>query len=218
MSLIVKQQNRNARALRNYGVAACKRKKSRITRPIFDSKTMEPKKMISIAHASDHCSQLIPSPKFDPKKFIMVRASNQSLIRGFREVSAETKRASVSPKFWDLQRTHILNQDAWVILMNRIQSFQKLPTDWNGYGADAISSVVVSISKIVSNELEKRGFIPKNADPTGDGSIVISAFKDSLQIECEIMSSTNFGLAKFNTSGDSFYDASNLEELLTLID
>lgn len=107
--------------------------------------------------------------------------------------------------------------EQWDRISDKLHSFGSLEKGWNGYDSPPISSIIISIADAVTFELQTRGYEPLGVNATGDSSIVICAALGSVRVECEVISSTNLGLARFSSDGDAFFDASSLEELVELL-
>lgn len=70
----------------------------------------------------------------------------------------------------------------------KIASYGKLKKDWNSYGADAISDVVVKYSRMVLSFCSTINVFPKSVMPTGDGSILFLFEANNKQILLDVYS------------------------------
>jgi hypothetical protein len=105
----------------------------------------------------------------------------------------------------------------WQPIFNRIDDIGRYERDWNSYGANALPATLVAQSIAVAELLARRGYKPIGVDPTADDSIVITCEKGGVVVECEIVSSTEYGLAILSPGEDRFLDAASLEAVNDLL-
>lgn len=94
-----------------------------------------------------------------------------------------------------------------MILIDTINSFKDLESNWDSYDADKISNDSITSAIQIVNSLEQSGLRIDNAFPMRDGGVKLEKdFKKSGSIEIEISSEKKIKLLIFNLNNDLVYE------------
>jgi hypothetical protein len=99
----------------------------------------------------------------------------------------------------------------------KIDSYEKLPDNWDSFGAGPISSVAVSNAKLALKRFRELGAVPALVSPTSDNSVLFEFQDEDKRVLVEFFENGSMSAVRRHGENDELFDTASIDTLLEFV-